>query len=72
LENKHETAVKREDIFTVHVLFTVHTRSWYKDKLKLIVLNAEVEADKLKLSVQKYETMAVLQFLSTERVSTQG
>jgi hypothetical protein len=71
LENKHETAVKRKDLFTVHVLFTVHTRSWYKDKLKLLVLNVEVEADKLKLSVQKYGTMAVLQFLSTARVSTQ-
>lgn len=42
-----------------------------QDKLKLLVLNAEVEADKLKLSVQNYGTMAVLQFLSTARVSTQ-
>jgi hypothetical protein len=42
-----------------------------QDKLKLLVLKVEVEADKLKLSVQKNGTMAVLQFLSTARVSTQ-
>ena len=53
--------VKNKRLFTVHVLFTVHTRSWEKDKLKL----------KLKLNVQKNGTMAVLQFLSTARVSTQ-
>ena len=63
--------VKNKRLFTVHVLFTVHTRSWEKDKLKLLVLNVEVEADKLNLNVQKNGTMAVLQFLSIARVSTQ-
>jgi len=43
----------------------------YKDKLKLLVLKVEVEADKLKLSVQKNGTMAILQFLSIARVSIQ-
>lgn len=71
MENKHETAVKRKNLVTVHVLFTVHTRSWSKDKLKLLVLKVEVEADKLKLNVQKYGTMAILQFPSTARVFTQ-
>ena len=42
-----------------------------KDRLKLLVLKVEVEADKLKLSVQKNGTMTILQFLSTTRVSTQ-
>jgi len=42
-----------------------------RDKLKLLVLKVEVEADKLKLSVQKNGTMTILQFLSTAKVSTQ-
>ena len=63
--------VKRKD-FLLFMYFSLFIHAPKKrDKLKLIVLKAEVEADKLKLSEQKNGTMAVLQFLSTARVSTQ-
>jgi len=63
--------VKRKDflLFMYFSLF-IHAPK-KKDRLQLLVLKVEVEADKLKLSVQKNGTMAVLQFLSTARVSTQ-
>jgi len=42
-----------------------------KDKLKLLVLKAEVEADKLKLSVQKNRTMTIFAIpINNKGVST--
>ena len=63
--------VKRKD-FLLFMYFSLFIHAPEKrDKLKLLVLKVEVEADKLKLSVQKNGTMAISQFLSTARVSTQ-
>jgi hypothetical protein len=42
-----------------------------KRQAQALSVKVEVEADKLKLSVQKNGTMAILQFISTVRVSIQ-
>jgi len=52
--------VKRKD-FLLFMYFSLFIHAPEKrDKLKLLVLKVEVEADKLKLSVQKNGTMTIL------------
>jgi len=62
--------VKRKD-FLLFMYFSLFIHAPGQRQAQALSVKVEVEADKHKLSVQKNGIMAILQFLSTTRMSIQ-
>jgi len=62
--------VKRKD-FLLFMYFSLFIHAPVQRQAQALSVKVEIEADKLKLSVQKNGTVAILQFLLTTKVSIQ-